>query len=160
MTRILCISGSFHAGSFTALSSAARHHAHDSIPICDGDFETATCVLGEMNALKVQILASEGLLLSTSEYKNSMPAGPKKSIDWLSQSASGISELFGRRPLALMRSVAQRFRHAVFADCVADGDEIARRAPLGRPQPNAVAPGARSGSDGKIIDAVAFRNIC
>jgi NAD(P)H-dependent FMN reductase len=52
--------------------------------------------------LKEKIAASDGLLLVTPEYNNSMPGVLKNAIDWLSRPAADIPKVFGGRPVAVM----------------------------------------------------------
>lgn len=120
MTRILGISGSLRAGSYnTALLHAARDLAGEGveleiatlhgIPLYDGDAESADGIPAAVEALKAQIRAADGLLLSTPEYNNGIPGVFKNAIDWLSRPASGIAELFGGRPVALIGASAGGF---------------------------------------------------
>lgn len=120
MVRILGISGSLRAGSFnTALLHAARDVAGEGIelqiatlhgiPLYDGDAEAADGIPDAVEALKAQIRAADGLLLSTPEYNNGIPGVFKNAIDWLSRPASGIGQLFGGRPVALVGASAGGF---------------------------------------------------
>ena len=120
MTKLLGISGSLRAGSFnTALLHAARDVAGEGIeleiatlhgiPLYDGDAEAADGIPQAVEALKAKIRAADGLLLSTPEYNNSIPGVFKNAIDWLSRPASGIAELFGGRPVALIGASAGGF---------------------------------------------------
>ena len=114
MTRILGISGSLRAGSFnTALLHAAQEEASGSeiefdaatlhgIPLYDGDAEARDGEPDAVAALKRQVLAADGVLLCTPEYNNGIPGVFKNGIDWLSRPASGIPQLFGGKPFALI----------------------------------------------------------
>ncbi|WP_372015936.1 NADPH-dependent FMN reductase [Pseudoxanthomonas sp. 10H] len=113
MVRILGISGSLRAGSLnTALLHAAREAAVPGleleaatlhgIPLYDGDLEQREGIPAAVAALKARIMASDGLLLVTPEYNNGIPGVFKNAVDWLSRPASGIAEVFGDRPVAVM----------------------------------------------------------
>lgn len=113
MTRILGISGSLRKGSFnTALLRAAQQAAGEGIefesatlhgiPLYDGDAEAAQGIPDTVSALKERIVASDGVLLVTPEYNNGVPGVFKNGIDWLSRPASGIPQLFGGKPFALI----------------------------------------------------------
>jgi NAD(P)H-dependent FMN reductase len=113
MTRILGISGSLRKGSYnTALLRAAQSIAgtgvelaiatlHD-IPLYDGDLEQREGVPAAVTKLKEQIVASEGVLLCTPEYNNSIPGVFKNAIDWLSRPSNDIPRVFGDRPFAIL----------------------------------------------------------
>jgi NAD(P)H-dependent FMN reductase len=113
MTRILGISGSLRAGSFnTALLRAARAHAPEGIelqiatlhgiPLYDGDLEQREGIPAAVTALKQQIFASDGVILATPEYNNSLPGVFKNAIDWLSRPPDEIAGVFGGRGFALI----------------------------------------------------------
>src|SRR5467141_4717337 len=72
------------------------------IPLYDGDLEEAQGVPGPAQALKDAIAATDGLLLVTPEYNNSIPGVFKNAIDWLSRPPQDIPRVFGGRPVALM----------------------------------------------------------
>lgn len=55
-----------------------------------------------MTDLKVAIAASDGLLLATLEYNNSMPGVFKNAIDWLSRPPAYIERVFGGKPIAIL----------------------------------------------------------
>jgi len=52
--------------------------------------------------LKEAIAASDGLLLATPEYNNSIPGVFKNAIDWLSRPPADIKRVFGGKPLAIL----------------------------------------------------------
>lgn len=52
--------------------------------------------------LKKELADSDGLLLATPEYNNSIPGVLKNAIDWLSRPPADIPRVFARRPVAIM----------------------------------------------------------
>ncbi len=111
LTRILALSGSLRAGAFnTALARAAQSMAPEGvqievatlhgIPLYDGDLEAREGIPPAVLALKAQVLAADGLLLSTPEYNNGLPGVFKNGIDWLSR--ADLKAVFGQRPVGLM----------------------------------------------------------
>jgi chromate reductase, NAD(P)H dehydrogenase (quinone) len=113
MTRILGISGSLRAGSFnTALLRAAQALAGDDIelsvatlhgiPVYDGDLEARDGIPPAVQALKEKIIASDGVLLATPEYNNSVPGTLKNAIDWLSRPPADAARVFADRPFAII----------------------------------------------------------
>jgi NAD(P)H-dependent FMN reductase len=72
------------------------------IPLYDGDLEQQAGLPAAVDALKSRVLASDGVLLATPEYNNSIPGVFKNAIDWLSRPAAGIPEVFSGRPFALI----------------------------------------------------------
>jgi chromate reductase, NAD(P)H dehydrogenase (quinone) len=112
MTKVLGISGSLRRGSYnSALLRAATHLMPEGatlevasirgIPLFDGDVE-AQGIPAAVTQLKEAIVASDGVLLVTPEYNNSIPGVFKNAIDWLSRPASDIKRVFGGRPFALI----------------------------------------------------------
>jgi NAD(P)H-dependent FMN reductase len=113
MAKLVGISGSLRQKSFnTALLKAASElapegseiaiHTIRGIPLYDGDVEAAEGIPQVVSALKDAIAASDGLLLVTPEYNNSIPGVFKNAIDWLSRPDSDIARVFGGKPVALM----------------------------------------------------------
>ena len=72
------------------------------IPLYDADVEEEHGIPAPVQQLKDLIASSDGLLLATPEYNNSLPGVFKNAIDWLSRPASDIRHVFGDRPVALM----------------------------------------------------------
>jgi chromate reductase len=113
MAHVVGISGSLRRGSYNAaLLRAAATLApagHDidvrtirGIPLYDGDVEAAEGVPAGVTALKDAIAASDGLLLVTPEYNNSIPGVFKNAIDWLSRPPADIPRVFRGKPVALI----------------------------------------------------------
>lgn len=113
MTTILGISGSLRQGSFnTRLLHAAaafvpagvtlEFASIRDIPLYDGDVEANSGIPDAVQALKQRIRGTDGLLLVTPEYNNSIPGTFKNAIDWLSRPVAEIPSLFGQRPVAVM----------------------------------------------------------
>jgi NAD(P)H-dependent FMN reductase len=108
MTRLLGISGSLRAGSFnTALLRAAATMLPDGvqlevatlqgIPLYDADLEQREGIPAAVTALKQKVQASDGVILATPEYNNSIPGVFKNGIDWLSRPPADIPQVFGGR---------------------------------------------------------------
>lgn len=113
MTTILGVSGSLRAASLnSALLRAAgaemppgatlAQGTIKGIPLYDGDLEAELGLPPAVAALKAQIVASDGLLLVTPEYNNSIPGVFKNAIDWLSRPSADIARVFGGRPVAVI----------------------------------------------------------
>ncbi len=113
MTTIVGVSGSLRSGSYnTALLRAAADSmpagarleiaSIKGIPLYDADVETSSGLPAAVTALKERIVASNGLLLVTPEYNNSLPGVFKNAIDWLSRPSADIPRVFGDRPVAVI----------------------------------------------------------
>jgi NAD(P)H-dependent FMN reductase len=113
MTTILGLSGSLRSGSLnSALLRAAVDAMPDGatleigsikgIPLYDGDVEAAQGVPDVVEQLKERIVATDGLLLVTPEYNNSLPGVFKNAIDWLSRPPADIGRVFRQRPVAVI----------------------------------------------------------
>jgi chromate reductase, NAD(P)H dehydrogenase (quinone) len=111
--KILGISGSLRKGSFnTALLRAAAAVMPDGtrleigsisgIPLYDGDVEASQGIPPVVQALKAKLIDSDGLLLVTPEYNNSIPGVFKNAIDWLSRPPADIPKTFGGRPVGVI----------------------------------------------------------
>jgi chromate reductase len=72
------------------------------IPLYDGDLEAESGVPPAVTALKELIVASDGLLLVTPEYNNSLPGVLKNAIDWLTRPPADIRRVFGSRPVGVI----------------------------------------------------------
>jgi NAD(P)H-dependent FMN reductase len=110
---LIGLSGSLRRGSYnTALLNVAaslmppeselRIASITDIPLYDGDAEAAHGIPETVARLKDAIVASNGLLLVTPEYNNSMPGVAKNAVDWLSRPARDIPRVFGGKPVAIM----------------------------------------------------------
>jgi chromate reductase len=113
MVSLLGISGSLRAGSFnTALLRAAQQVTDEGvslqlatlhgIPLYDADVEARDGIPDAVQALKAQVIAADGVLLSTPEYNNGIPGVFKNAIDWLSRPNADIPAVFGDRPFAVL----------------------------------------------------------
>jgi NAD(P)H-dependent FMN reductase len=111
--KIIGLSGSVRGASYnTALLRAAAGLVPEGvvlvvrtlhgIPLYNGDDEAATGIPPAVAELKDLIAASDGLLLSTPEYNNSMPGVFKNAIDWMSRPPDDADRVFGGKPVALM----------------------------------------------------------
>lgn len=113
MAKIIGIAGSLRAGSYNASllragaalmpSGATLEIASiKGIPLYDGDVEAKDGVPAAAEQLKNQIANSDGLLIVTPEYNNSMPGVLKNAIDWLTRPPADIARVFGNRPVAVI----------------------------------------------------------
>ena len=113
MPVIVGISGSLRRASFNTslLRNASelmpdgaqlRIASIEGIPLYNGDVEAADGVPRRAVELKRAIGESDGLLLATPEYNNSIPGVFKNAIDWLSRPPSDIKSVFGSKPVAVM----------------------------------------------------------
>ena len=118
MSRIVGISGSLRKASFNAaLLRAAKDLAPAGtevdiatirdFPLYDGDREREG-LPETVTALKERIVSTDGLLLVTPEYNNSIPGVFKNAIDWLTRPSSDIPRVFGDRPVGLMGATPGR----------------------------------------------------
>jgi NAD(P)H-dependent FMN reductase len=113
MTTIVGLAGSLRKNSFNAMLLRAVAVAAPAdvkieigsirgIPLYDGDEEAANGSPPSVSALKDLIAKSNGLLLVTPEYNNSMPGVFKNAIDWLSRPSADIARVFGGRTVAVI----------------------------------------------------------
>lgn len=119
MATIIGIAGSLRKRSFNAallracseLAPAALRVEIESIagiPLYDGDIEREQGIPAPVTRLKDRIAESDGLLLVTPEYNNSMPGVLKNAIDWLTRPAKDIPRVFGDKPVALLGATPGR----------------------------------------------------
>lgn len=120
MTTILGLSGSLRSGSInSALLRAAAGEMPagatleigtiKGIPLYDGDVEASQGLPKAVVELKERVVATDGLLLVTPEYNNSIPGVFKNAIDWLSRPDSDIARVFGGRPVGVIGASPGRF---------------------------------------------------
>ena len=113
MATILGLSGSLRAGSLnTSLLRAAAKAMPQGvtleigtikgIPLYDGDVEATQGLPDTVVKLKERVVATDGLLLVTPEYNNSLPGVFKNAVDWLSRPSADIPRVFGKRPVGVI----------------------------------------------------------
>ena len=110
---IVAISGSLRRDSYnTALLRAAAALAPEGvtievttlhgIPLYDGDLEESEGIPETVAKLKDRVAETDGLMISTPEYNNSMSGVLKNGIDWMTRPPKDIARIFRDRPVALM----------------------------------------------------------
>jgi NAD(P)H-dependent FMN reductase len=110
---IVGLCGSLRRGSFNRMllnaavglapeGMAIEAESIREIPLYDGDVEAEQGIPAPVQRLKERIAASDGLLIVTPEYNNSMPGVLKNAIDWLSRPPADIPRVFRGRPVAIM----------------------------------------------------------
>jgi chromate reductase len=113
VARIIGLSGSLRRASFnTMLLHAAMEllpagttieiASIRGIPLYDGDVEAAEGLPSAVQELKARITETDGLLIATPEYNNSIPGVLKNAVDWLSRPPADIQRVFGGRPVAIL----------------------------------------------------------
>jgi chromate reductase, NAD(P)H dehydrogenase (quinone) len=113
MTTILGLSGSLRSGSLnSSLLRAAGAEMPQGcalevgtikgVPLYDGDVEAAQGLPDTVVKLKDRVVATDGLLLVTPEYNNSLPGVFKNAIDWLTRPPADIARVFANRPVAII----------------------------------------------------------
>ena len=111
--RIVGLSGSLRAGSFNsallreaqALTPTGVELVAGSIrdiPLYNSDLEREQGLPTAVTELKDLIADSDGLMLFTPEYNNSIPGVFKNAVDWLSRPADDIGRVFGGLPVAVL----------------------------------------------------------
>jgi NAD(P)H-dependent FMN reductase len=112
MMRIIGISGSLRKASYNSavLRAAAslmptdcelRIESIAGIPLYNGDDEAESGIPAAVTHLKEAVAASDGFLIVTPEYNNSIPGVAKNAIDWMSRPGSDIPRVFKGRPAAI-----------------------------------------------------------
>jgi chromate reductase, NAD(P)H dehydrogenase (quinone) len=113
MAKLVGISGSLRRGSYNTMllhaASAMMPVGSElvrwnitGIPLYDGDLKAAEGIPPAVTELKDAIAETDGLLIATPEYNNSMPGVLKNAIDWLSRPPADIDRVFGEKPVALI----------------------------------------------------------
>ncbi len=112
MITLIGISGSLRRQSLnSALLRAAAGMMPDGstleiadisgIPLYNGDVESEG-MPAAVTTLKDRIASSNGLLLVTPEYNNSIPGVMKNAIDWLTRPSDDIARVFHGRPVTII----------------------------------------------------------
>jgi NAD(P)H-dependent FMN reductase len=112
VAAILGLSGSLRRGSFNAmLLRAAAEMAPagttieigsiEGIPLYNQDVEDQG-IPATVQALKERVIATDGLLLVSPEYNNSIPGVMKNAIDWLSRPPTDVPKVFRNRPVGVI----------------------------------------------------------
>jgi chromate reductase len=113
MTRLVGLAGSLRKASFNAgLLRAAVALALEGvelvpagiqgIPVYDGDLETAEGIPEAVTRLNDLVAGSDGLILFSPEYNNSLPGAFKNAIDWMTRPKGDIARVFRGRPVAVV----------------------------------------------------------
>ena len=113
MARIVGISGALRRESFNAsllraavsvvpAGSSIEIGSIRDIPLYDYDVEATQGIPAAVQTLKDAIATSDGVLIVTPEYNNSIPGVMKNAIDWLSRPPADIARVFKGRPFAIM----------------------------------------------------------
>jgi NAD(P)H-dependent FMN reductase len=119
MPTIVGVAGSLRKGSYNAAllraavalappGTSVEVGSIRGIPLYDADVEAASGTPDAVRQLKERIASTDGLLLVTPEYNNSIPGVFKNAIDWLSRPSSDMARVFGGRPVALMGATPGR----------------------------------------------------
>jgi NAD(P)H-dependent FMN reductase len=88
--------GNMPAGSSLDVLSIA------DIPLYDADREAEEGIPDAVARLQERIAGSDGLVIASPEYNNSIPGVAKNVVDWLSRPPQEIGRIFGGRPVALI----------------------------------------------------------
>ena len=120
MIKLFGISGSLRKESFNkSLLQAAAQVLPDGcslelgtingIPLYNADVESAEGVPDAATQLKEKIAQSDGLILATPEYNNSIPGVFKNAIDWLSRPPQDQARVFYNHPVGLIGTTPGSF---------------------------------------------------
>jgi NAD(P)H-dependent FMN reductase len=113
MARIVGISGALRRESFNAsllraavslvpAGSSIDIGSIREIPLYDYDIEATQGIPAPVQTLKDAIASSDGVLIVTPEYNNSIPGVMKNAIDWLSRPPADIPRVFKGRPFGII----------------------------------------------------------
>ncbi len=113
MITIIGIPGSLRKDSFNlrllqAAQTITPQHCRieietlEDIPLYNGDVELAAGVPPPVEKLKDRIAATDGLLIASPEYNNSLPGVLKNAVDWLSRPPQDQVRVFRGRPVAII----------------------------------------------------------
>ncbi len=113
MITIVGIPGSLRKESFNlrllqAVQAMTPQHCRieietiENIPLYNGDVEQAEGIPPAVERLKDRITATDGLLIASPEYNNSLPGVLKNAVDWLSRPPQDQTRVFRGRPVAIM----------------------------------------------------------
>jgi NAD(P)H-dependent FMN reductase len=116
---IIGIPGSLRKDSFNlrllqAAQSMTPQHCRieieslDDIPLYNADVERAAGIPPAVERLKDRIAATDGLLIASPEYNNSLPGVLKNAIDWLSRPPQDQARVFRGRPVAIIGATPSR----------------------------------------------------
>ncbi|HEY7187592.1 MAG TPA: NADPH-dependent FMN reductase [Vicinamibacterales bacterium] len=113
MARIVGVSGALRRESFNAsllraavslvpAGSSIDIGSIREIPLYDYDIEATQGIPAPVQTLKDAIASSDGVLIVTPEYNNSIPGVMKNAIDWLSRPPADIPRVFKGRPFGII----------------------------------------------------------
>lgn len=113
MVNLVGLSGSLRKGSYNAgLLRAAvelmpenarlKPASIEGIPLYNADVETSQGVPEVVKRIKDRIAASDGLLLVTPEYNNSIPGVFKNAVDWISRPPEDRIRVFKNRAVGII----------------------------------------------------------
>jgi NAD(P)H-dependent FMN reductase len=103
LRRESCNASLLHAAvSVVPTGSALEIASIREIPLYDYDIEATQGIPAAVQRLKDAIASSDGVLIVTPEYNNSIPGVMKNAIDWLSRPPADIARVFKARPFAIM----------------------------------------------------------
>jgi chromate reductase, NAD(P)H dehydrogenase (quinone) len=100
--------GSFNSALLSAAAelmptgSELKIESIEGIPLYNGDVEANEGIPQRVVELKKVVADSDGLLLATPEYNNSIPGVFKNAVDWLSRPPADVKAVFGAKPVAIM----------------------------------------------------------